>query len=147
MKKVLFTVVVLILVTTFGISAFMVGSYLIDGKKQADRYNELSNIAANAQTEQNETKANATEETTEPTEETTAPTTAPTTPRPTTPPATEPSHYTVTFRYNGTTFAAQTVQRNRTAEVPKLQPTASGSWNFDFTTPIIQDTVIDWNAS
>lgn len=88
-----------------------------------------------------------TEETTEPTEETTAPTTAPTTPRPTTPPATEPSHYTVTFRYNGTTFAAQTVQRNRTAEVPKLQPTASGSWNFDFTTPIIQDTVIDWNAS
>ncbi len=66
MKKVLFTVVVLILVTTFGVSAFMVGSYLIDGKKQADRYNELSNIAANAQTEQNETKANVTEETTEP---------------------------------------------------------------------------------
>lgn len=89
----------------------------------------------------------STEKPTEPTEETTVPATAPTTPEPTTPPATEPSHYTVTFRYNGTTFATQTVQRNRTAEVPMLQPTASGSWNFDFTTPITQDTVIDWNPS
>lgn len=93
----------------------------------------------------------STEETTEPTEETTAPTTVPTTPKPTTPPATdppatEPSHYTVTFRYNGATFATQTVQRNKTAEVPKLQPSASGSWNFDFTTPITQDTAIVWSA-
>ena len=62
MKKVLFTVVVLILVATFGVSAFMVGNYLIDGKKQAERYNELSDIAANAQTEE---KANATEGTAE----------------------------------------------------------------------------------
>lgn len=66
MKKVLFTVVVLVLVVAFGVSAFMVGNYLIDGRNQANRYDELSNIAANAQ---NETKENdATEETTEPTE-------------------------------------------------------------------------------
>ena len=51
MKKVLFTAVVLLLVAAFGVSAFMVGNYLIDGKKQANRYDELSNIAANAQTE------------------------------------------------------------------------------------------------
>ena len=69
-----------------------------------------------------------------------------TNPPATEPPATEPSHYTVTFRYNGATFATQTVQRNAAAEAPKLQPTASGSWNFDFTTPITQDTVIVWSA-
>lgn len=50
MKKVLFTAVVVLLVAAFGISAFMVGNYLIDGKKQANRYDELSNIAANGQT-------------------------------------------------------------------------------------------------
>jgi len=74
MKKVLFTVIVLVLVATFGISAFMVGNYLIDGKQQADRYNELSEIAANAQTETDPvetteaTESSATQETTEPTE-------------------------------------------------------------------------------
>lgn len=98
----------------------------------------------------------STEETTEPTEATTAPTTAPNMPEPTTPPATEPpateppatepSSFTVTFQYNGVTFATQIVPSNGRAEIPKLQPTASGSWNFDFTTPITQDTVIVWNA-
>lgn len=68
MKKVLFTVVVLVLVAAFGVSAFMVGNYLIDGKKQADRYNELSNIAANAQTEAKETPTDAAGKPTEPTE-------------------------------------------------------------------------------
>lgn len=66
MKKVLFTIVVLVLVAAFGVSAFMVGSYLIDGKNQAERYDELSNIAANAQTEQAEAATDATGETTEP---------------------------------------------------------------------------------
>ena len=68
MKKVLFTVVVLVLVAAFGVSAFMVGNYLIDGKKQANRYDELSNIAANAQTGKNEEPTDATGETTDPTE-------------------------------------------------------------------------------
>lgn len=91
----------------------------------------------------------STEETTEPTEETTAPATEPSATEATTTesPATAPSYYTVTFRYNGKTFATQTVQKNKTAEVPKLQPTASGSWNFDFTKPIKKDTVIVWNAN
>ena len=114
----------------------------------------------------------ATEETTVPTEETTAPTTAPTKPRPTTPPATqapesddsgdsdsgetaapttqatqatEPPSYTVTFTYNGT-FATQTVKSGEKAAVPKLQPTASGSWAFDFNTAITGATTITWNA-
>ena len=76
MKKVLFTAVVVLLLAAFGISAFMVGDYLIDGKKQANRYDELSNIAANTQSQTQkpaETKGPAepsgeTAETTEPTE-------------------------------------------------------------------------------
>ena len=51
MKKSIFTIVVVLLVIAFGVSAFMVGSYLIDGKNQSERYNELADIAANAQTE------------------------------------------------------------------------------------------------
>ena len=80
MKKVLFTVIVVVLVAAFGVSAFMVGNYLIEGKKQADRFDELSSIAANAQTETKEpetTEAPETlevPETTAATEETTVPT-------------------------------------------------------------------------
>ena len=75
MKKVLFTAVVLVLVAAFGISAFMVGNYLIEGKEQADRYNELSDIAANAQTATTEgASVAATQETTGETTETTVPT-------------------------------------------------------------------------
>ena len=119
-------------------------------------------IAALEQGSGEEATIASTEKNTEPAEETTEPTTAaPTTPSPTTPPATnppatdppatnppatDPVTYDVTFQYNGVTFATQTVQRNAAAEVPRLQPTASGSWNFDFTTPITQDTVIVWSA-
>ena len=69
MKKVLFATVVILLLAAFGVSAFMVGNYLLDGKKQANRYDELSNIAANVQPEKTET-VDATEETTEPAEST-----------------------------------------------------------------------------
>ena len=106
------------------------------------------------------TEPKATEPATEPTEpkateptvpETTAPTTEPTVPE-TTAPATEPTvpeetastEYTVTFQYDGKTFATQTVAANGTAAAPKLQPTASGAWNFDFTTVITADTTIEW---
>jgi len=51
MKKVLFTVTVLLLLAAFGVSAFMVGSYVLEGKKQEEKYNELSQIVANAQTQ------------------------------------------------------------------------------------------------
>lgn len=75
MKKALFTVTVLLLVVAFGVSAFMVGSYLIEGKQQEDRYNELAEIANATTTEAPETTGETTEETTEATtEETTEPT-------------------------------------------------------------------------
>ena len=73
MKKTLFTVTILLLVAAFGISAFMVGNYLLDGKKQAERMDDLSQLVSDAQTE---TTAEATTEgTTEATEpkETTEP--------------------------------------------------------------------------
>ncbi len=76
MKKVLFTAVVLLLVAAFGVSAFMVGNYLIEGKQQEDRFNELSNIAANGQTETTEpvaTETVQTPESTAATEESTGP--------------------------------------------------------------------------
>ena len=70
MKKVLFTAIVVLLVAAFGVSAFMVGNYLIDGKKQAERNEELSEIVANAQTET--TAAPETTEEAEPQESTEA---------------------------------------------------------------------------
>ena len=48
MKKVLFVIVVVLLLIAFGVSAFMVGSYLLDGKKQADRNNELAQMVEDA---------------------------------------------------------------------------------------------------
>ena len=77
MKKILFIVVVVALVAAFGISAFMVGDYLLEGKQQENRYDELSDIAANGQTETTEAAADATEATAAAAqEETTAPTEA-----------------------------------------------------------------------
>ena len=71
MKKVLFTVTIIVLVIAFGVSAFMVGNYLLDGKEQKELNESLSNIVANAQTAARETTAaqtNAPEETTAPEE-------------------------------------------------------------------------------
>ena len=70
MKKVIFTLTVLLLLAAFGISAFMVGSYLMEGKEQEQLNSELSQIVSNAQT-------TAAPETTEAPEETTQATTAP----------------------------------------------------------------------
>ena len=75
MKKTLFIVTVLLLVAAFGVSAFMVGNYLLDGKKQADRMDQLAQAVSEAQTQTTETTEAVTEETTEATEpeETTKP--------------------------------------------------------------------------
>ncbi len=51
LKKIMFTITVLALLAAFCGSAFLVGSYLLEGKKQAEKYDELSNIVANSQTE------------------------------------------------------------------------------------------------
>lgn len=52
--------------------------------------------------------------------------------------------YTVTFQYQGATFGTQTVNAGEKASEPTLMPAASGSWDFDFSTAINQDTVIQW---
>jgi len=48
-KKAILTVVMIVLLIAFGVSAFKIVSYLMDGKRQADRIDELSNIVSNAQ--------------------------------------------------------------------------------------------------
>lgn len=75
MKKGMFIVVVVLLLIAFGVSAFMVGSYLLEGKQQEDRYNELSQIAANTRETTTATapaETTAADEITEPTETTEA---------------------------------------------------------------------------
>ena len=75
MKKILFTVTVVLLLAAFCISAFMVVSYLKEGKEQEDRYNELAQIANQTTTQEETTEEVTTEATTEETtEETTEPT-------------------------------------------------------------------------
>lgn len=55
MKKVLFSITVVLLLIAFGVSAFLVGSYLLEGKQQEESYNNLSEIAAGSQTVNRET--------------------------------------------------------------------------------------------
>lgn len=52
--------------------------------------------------------------------------------------------YTVTFMYNGSVFGTQTVKGGELASEPRLMPAPSGSWNYDFSTPITGDTVIEF---
>ena len=54
---------------------------------------------------------------------------------------------TVTFKNGNTVFATQSVKAGQKVEEPKLIPTASGKWKFDFDNTIItEDTVIQWEA-
>lgn len=57
----------------------------------------------------------------------------------------EKGPYTVTFKYNGTVFATQTVENGKCATKPSLMPAKSGDWDFDFSTAITVDTTINWN--
>jgi hypothetical protein len=57
---------------------------------------------------------------------------------------TEEAAYTVTFRYNGNVFATQKVTAGEFAVAPLLLPSMTGSWDYDFTKPVEQDTIIDW---
>ena len=52
--------------------------------------------------------------------------------------------FTVTFIYNGNVFGTQIVEKGECAQVPSLMPAPSGGWDFDFTTPINEDTEIEW---
>lgn len=61
---------------------------------------------------------------------------------PVTPPQTVT--YTVTFEYQGTTFATQSVVSGRTVSAPMLVPAVNGEWDFDFGTKITADTTVKW---
>lgn len=52
--------------------------------------------------------------------------------------------HTVTFLYGNTVFGTQQVKSGECATEPVLMPEASGSWDFDFKTPITKDTEIKW---
>lgn len=42
MKKILYSVIIIVLVAVFGVSAFLVGSYVVNSKKENDRYAQLA---------------------------------------------------------------------------------------------------------
>ena len=48
------------------------------------------------------------------------------------------------FMYNGKVFGTQTVKKGDKAIEPSLAPAASGSWQFDFSKPIEENTTIEW---
>ena len=50
--------------------------------------------------------------------------------------------FTVTFTYNGMVFGTQQVLEGELVSEPKLIPAPSGHWEFDFSTPITEDTEI-----
>lgn len=54
------------------------------------------------------------------------------------------SEYTVTFMYNGTVFGTQTVKAGACAQEPSLMPEAGGSWDYDFSKPVVEDITIEW---
>lgn len=59
----------------------------------------------------------------------------------------ETKTYTVTFKTaSGEVFCTQTVEDGQTASKPKLQPSASGSWNYDFTKAVTENIIITWSA-
>ena len=59
----------------------------------------------------------------------------------------ETKTYTITFQTaSGDVFCTQTVEDGKTASKPKLQPSASGSWNYDFTKAVTENIIIKWSA-
>ena len=54
------------------------------------------------------------------------------------------SEYTVTFLYNGAVFGTQTVKAGACAQEPSLMPEAGGSWDYDFSKPVVEDITIEW---
>ena len=58
--------------------------------------------------------------------------------------AEEPNKCTVTFIYNGAVFGTQTVEAGKTISAPRLSPSASGEWDYDFSKPVTEDIVINW---
>lgn len=55
---------------------------------------------------------------------------------------TEKEIFTVHFTYKGSLFGTQQVTEGELVSEPTLMPAASGHWDFDFNTPITEDTEI-----
>ncbi|MDE6663399.1 MAG: hypothetical protein K2K46_08660 [Lachnospiraceae bacterium] len=52
--------------------------------------------------------------------------------------------YTVTYKYQGSVFATQSVKKGDKTTAPTLAPAAEGAWDFNFDTKITADTTIEW---
>ena len=67
MKKTVYILTIILLLLVFGVSAFMVGSYIIEGKQQEERFNELAAMKDNVPrpTEQAQEPADPTDSTEE----------------------------------------------------------------------------------
>ena len=50
----------------------------------------------------------------------------------------------VTFTYMGAVFGTKTVKAGQTISVPRLSPSASGEWDYDFSEPVTDDITINW---
>ena len=59
----------------------------------------------------------------------------------------EPAFCTVTFLYEGAVFGTQQVERGQCAAMPWLNPETGGGWEFDFDSPVTEDTVISWKQN
>lgn len=77
MKKAVFIIVVILLLIAFGVSAFMVGSYILESKQQEKLHNDLAQIAENANPTTQATQAPETQQSTETPTETTVETDPP----------------------------------------------------------------------
>ena len=56
----------------------------------------------------------------------------------------EKAVYTVTFMYDGKIFGTQSVVEGELVTEPTLKPSPTGKWNYDFTKPITEDTIIEF---
>lgn len=65
MKKSLYTVAIVILLIVFGVSAFMVGSYIINGRREASSYEDLAALRESIRVEAETAEATTATETTE----------------------------------------------------------------------------------
>lgn len=55
-----------------------------------------------------------------------------------------PDYYSVTFKYRGSVLGVQKVKSGETAQKPTLKPAKTGGWDFNFSTPITKDTVVEF---
>lgn len=77
MKKTLYAAMIVVLLAVFGVSAFFVGRYVLEGKQQAERFEELADIKNQNTTAATEPKTDAPEAITGAVSDETTPSSAP----------------------------------------------------------------------